>query len=97
MSFSTQTITQFAGEAGQGATDDAASSIGECAAHHARAPMEARVLHGRAFDGLEDKEIAVLLGCSINTLRVYWHRIFRKTSMTGRAQVVAMAWRHGNA
>jgi DNA-binding CsgD family transcriptional regulator len=57
-------------------------------------PQELRVAV-RAASGLQNKEIASLLGTSPLTVRNQMARIFQKTSVSGRAQLAHVLWRQG--
>jgi DNA-binding CsgD family transcriptional regulator len=69
------------------------SSIRSFAERYALTAQERRVLILKVA-GQHGKGIASSLSCTESTVSTYWKRIFRKTSCSGQAEVLAALLRH---
>jgi DNA-binding NarL/FixJ family response regulator len=61
---------------------------------HAFTPREKEILEGIAF-GLKNREIAALMGVTVETVKSHVNHLFSKMKVTDRAQAVVWATRHG--
>ena len=64
--------------------------------HSTPTPRERDVL-ALAAEGLSDEQIARQLGISINTLRIYWHRIYARLDLPPRRHQAISRYLQGGA